>query len=134
MFRIKDVMQTAVICTRPEMPIYDAMRLMARRNIACLPVVNAELNVIGMLSETNVLQTISSNEENDTETVATYMSTDFTAFSPEANMVEVCDYLIHDRARLCPVVDGDQLVGVVSRSDLIRGILRVKGQEAQIQL
>ena len=129
MFRIKDVMQTAVICTRPEMPIYDAIRLMARRNIACLPVVNADLNVVAVLSETNALQTISGSEENDTETVADYMSTDYAAFGPETNMIEICDYLINDRARLCPVVSEDQLVGVVSRSDLIRGILRVKGKE-----
>lgn len=130
MFRIKDIMQKAVICTRPDMPIYDAIRLMARRNIASLPVVNADLNIVGMLTETDALKTISNNEENDTETVADYMSASYAAFDPEANVVEVCDHLLSDGTRVCPVVAEDRLVGVISRSDLVRGILRVKGKEA----
>jgi CBS domain-containing membrane protein len=130
MFRIKDVMQRAVICTRSDMPIYDAIRLMARRNITSMPVVNADLEVIAMFTESDALRTVSGNEENETETVGDYMSPIYAALDPEANVVAASDHLASSHWRLCPVAMEGRLVGVVSRSDLVRGILRVKGQEA----
>ena len=54
MFKAKDVGTKMVITTRPDMPIYDAIRLMTSRNITGLPVVDADLNLIGVLSEKDV--------------------------------------------------------------------------------
>ena len=51
MFKTKDVMTKSIICARPEMPIYDAVRLLAGRSITGMPVVDNELNLIGVLSE-----------------------------------------------------------------------------------
>ena len=43
MFKAKNVMIPAVVCVPPDMPIYDAMRIMVNRNITGLPVVDADL-------------------------------------------------------------------------------------------
>ena len=70
MFKVKDIATKMVITARPEMPIYDAIRLMANRNITGLPVVDAELNLVGVLSERDVLKLLYET----TEAVITTMS------------------------------------------------------------
>jgi len=131
MFRAKDFMKTAVICARPEMPIYDALRLLANRNITSMPVVDAELNLVGMLGENEALKTVYDNREDQSHCVSDFMSRNYTSFDAETNLVELCEHMMTSAAagRLAPITRGRKLLGIVGRSDLVRAILRIKHQE-----
>jgi len=52
---IGEVMRRPVISTKPELQIVEAARLMMSRKIGCLPVVDAELNVLGVITESDLL-------------------------------------------------------------------------------
>ncbi|MCK4958572.1 MAG: CBS domain-containing protein, partial [Planctomycetes bacterium] len=69
MFKVKDAMTTTVVCTRPEMPIYDAVRMLAGRRITGLPVVDADLNLVGVLTEKDVLKMLYDTEDSPEQTV-----------------------------------------------------------------
>ncbi len=49
-----EVMRHPVIATRPDMPIVEAARLMLRRQIGCLPVIDAQSVVTGIITETDL--------------------------------------------------------------------------------
>ena len=49
-----EVMRQPVISTQPDMPIVEAARLMMGRQIGCLPVVDAELAVTGIITESDL--------------------------------------------------------------------------------
>lgn len=53
--RIQDIMVTNVITVSPEMEIKDAVQLMLKHKIGCLPVVAGE-ELIGLVTETDILQ------------------------------------------------------------------------------
>jgi CBS domain-containing protein len=128
MFNVMNVATKMVICTRPEAAIYDAIRIMSNRNITCLPVVDAELNLVGVLSEKDVLKLLYETRDRADQTVADYMSTDVVSLDVKANLIDLCDCLVDSTFRSVPITENGKLYAIASRSDLIQGILRVKHQ------
>jgi len=128
MFNVMDVATKTVISTRPEAAIYDAIRIMANRNIICLPVVDADLNMVGVLSEKDVLRLLYETRDRADQTVADYMSTKVVSLDANANLIDLCDCLVDSTFRSVPITEDGKLCAIASRSDLIRGILRVKHQ------
>jgi len=128
MFKASDVGKKMVITTRPDTPIYDAIRLMANRNLTALPVVDADLNLLGVLSEKNVLRLLYETVDRADQTVADYMSDQAPSLDVNASLIDLCDQLIESGSRVIPLTEDGKLAAVANRSDLIQGILRVKGQ------
>ncbi len=129
MFKAKDIMTKTVVCTRPEMPIYDAIRLLAHRNITGLPVVDADLNLVGLLSEKDVLKMLYATEDHEGQSVSDYMTSDTISFDVNDSLIDLCDCLIDKPFRRVPIVEDGKLMGVTSRSDVIKAILKLKHQE-----
>ena len=128
MFKASDVARKMVVTVRPDTPIYDAMRLLANRNLTALPVVDADLNLIGVLSERDVLKLLNETVDRSGQAVADCMSREVVSLDIDANLIDLCDQLINSDSRAIPLTEGGKLCAIANRSDLIRGILRVKGQ------
>ena len=129
MFKTKDVMTKSIICARPEMPIYDAVRLLAGRSITGMPVVDDELNLIGVLSEKDVLSMLYDTEDSIEQTVSDYMTTGVVSYDVDSSLIDLCDCLTEHHFRRVFVTEDGKLAGVASRSDVIRAILKIKHQE-----
>ena len=112
---VSDIMTTNVITVREEATVEDAARLLARHRMSGLPVVNPTGALIGVVTEHDLLAKRGT-------TVADIMSRGVISVSPETEAEVVVHLLANRRVRRVPVVDGDRLVGIVSRSDLVRQI------------
>ena len=130
MFKAKDIMTRPVVTAQPDMPIYDAIRLLTNRNITGLPVVDEDLNLVGVLSEKDVLKTLYDTNDSPELTVADFMSTETVTFDLDANIVDLCDCLIGNVFRRVPITENGKLVGIASRKDIIQTILKIKHQSA----
>ena len=128
MFKAMDIATKMVVTTKPETPIYDAIRLLANRSISQLPVLDADLNLVGILSEKDVLALLYETRENTRQTVADYMDTNISSLDVSANLIDLCDSLMNNELRSIPVTKDGKLCAIASRADVIRGILRVKNQ------
>jgi acetoin utilization protein AcuB len=53
---IAEVMHRPVVSTHADVQVVEAARLMMSQNIGCLPVVDAEMNVLGVISERDLLE------------------------------------------------------------------------------
>ena len=76
MFKAHDIMTEAVVCTYPDMPIYDAIRLLSRRRLTGLPVVDEDLKLVGLLSEKDILRIMNASDDHSENTVSDYMTED----------------------------------------------------------
>ena len=129
MFKAHEMMVEVVICTYPDTPIYDAIRLLSHRKLTGLPVVDENLNLVGLLSERDVLSIMSDSDDRCENTVSDYMSEEVVSFDVNDNIVELCDCLTENDFRHIPITKDSKLMGVVSRSNLIDAILKLKHQE-----
>jgi CBS domain-containing protein len=113
--KVKQIMTTNVISVPEDQTIEDAARLLSSHRISGLPVVNQDGALVGLVTEYDLIS-------KEGHTVADIMSRSVISVSPETDVEEVSHVLTNRRIRRVPVMEGDQLVGIVSRSDLIKQI------------
>ncbi|MEZ0090922.1 CBS domain-containing protein [Streptacidiphilus sp. EB129] len=139
---VHDVMSHQVATVRRETPFKAIAELLAERDISAVPVVDDSGRVVGVVSEEDLLRKESGQPDPDrlnpslwmrpsdrrraqAETADALMTrTVFTA-CPHWSLVEAAQMMDRHHVKRLPVLDeSDRLVGIVSRSDLLRVFLR----------
>ena len=108
-------MTTNVISVHDTSTVEDAARLLARHRISGLPVVDEGGALVGLVTEHDRISKTRT-------TVADIMTRGVVSVSADTEAEEVTHLLSSNRIRRVPVLDGNKLVGIVSRSDLVRQI------------
>ncbi len=133
---VSEVMTTLVVSIRADAPIQEAVELLHGRRISALPVTDAEEHVIGILSEADVLRQPLQPDprahlrpativDPPLRTVLDAMSSDPVCASSQTDCAEVAKTMVDAGWKSLPVVDDSgRLVGMVSRSDLVRSMTR----------
>lgn len=120
MISIKPVMTREVITVTPKTPVYEALNLFLKHEISGMPVVNEQDNVVGILSEKDVMEILIDKNLDEKKFVEDYMSTDVTSFSEETDAVDICRFFVRSNIRRVPIVKDGKLVGIVSRRDIVK--------------
>jgi CBS domain-containing protein len=113
----KDIMTTRVVTVKPSTPIADAARLLVRRKISGVPVVDEKdkTKVVGILTEADLLAAHSG-----AKTVAEVMRKRVISVAPDTSVDDIAATLVKRKIKRVPVLDGGKLVGIVSRIDVLR--------------
>lgn len=145
--RVRDIMQTEVIMVTSETTVRDLADILAEHKISGVPVVDEERHVVGMVSEADVilqdadlhfpyyiqfldsviyLESVHKFKERFRKAfgakVADIMSTDVVTISPEATIREAATFMADNKINRLPVTDALELVGIVTRGDIVRAI------------
>ena len=135
--RAKDLMTRAVVTVRPGTSAKEAARLLTEHGFTTLPVVDDAERLVGVVAEADLLRnrllpdprTFVHGQPSEpaapaSRTVAEVMATDVVSATPGTHAALLGRLMLDRHLRTIPVVDGDRLVGVVSRRDLLRTIAR----------
>lgn len=142
--KAKDVMTHSVVTIAPEAPIREAITRMIDHRISGMPVVDADVGLVGILTEGDLLRRTetgtdaprrrwlelllgpgsSADEYAHTHgrVVRDVMSAAVISVGMEAPLAEVVRLMEENSIKRVPVVDGKRLVGIVSRADLISAL------------
>jgi len=124
MLETKDIMTKDVICIKKDTPIIEALRLMVKNKVTGIPVVEEGRTLVGILSEQDVLRLFHTFDEEKDRTVSEFMTQPAIHFDQEERLLDVCYCLRDNSIRRVPVTSDGKVVGVVSRSDIIKCILQ----------
>jgi CBS domain-containing protein len=120
---LKSKHNSAVYSIEPGASVFDAVTLMAQKNIGGLLVVEGE-RVIGIVTERDVARRVVLNARAPKDTpLRDIMTTSVMGVPPERTSEECMALMTEHRLRHLPVMEGDTLIGVVSIGDLVKGIL-----------
>ncbi len=126
MFQAKDIMTTKLISIGPEAKVKEAVKLIVRNNISGLPVVNKDNEVIGIVSEKDLLDLLF-NPEDLEASISKIMVTRVTTIPGDATLFDVGEVFLSNSFRRLPVVDDkNRIIGLISRRDLLRTIDKLK--------
>ncbi len=124
MLEAKDIMTKQVICIRKETPIFEAIRLMADKNITGIPVTEDDLTLVGMLSEQDVLRLFHTYDDEKGRTVNDFMTQPVIHFEEHELLLDVCYCLRDNHIRRVPITSNGKVSGVISRSDILKCIIK----------
>lgn len=143
----KAIMSTPVVTVRPGASIADAAELMLARKIGCLPVVRDDGTVAGIISEGDFLRRVELGTQRprarwleflvgpgniadeyvraNGRQVDQVMTPDVFSAAPSASLAEIVGLMIENNIKNVPIIQAGKLVGIVTRTDLLRALLRV---------
>ena len=128
-----DVMTRPVLTVRSDDDVEQAAALLASNNLTAAPVLDREGELVGMVSEgdllrARVVQVPDPSHPGAPETTARFvsdvMSREVIALPAEADLSVVADAMLTHHVHSVPIVDGSEVVGIVCRHDLLRLYVR----------
>ncbi|RSM49342.1 signal transduction protein [Actinoplanes sp. ATCC 53533] len=148
--RTKDLMSSPVHLVWQNASVESAAELMTAKSVTALPVVDASGALVGMVSEGDLLwhrvpadPTAHVRRHPDTDPqhrpgmVLEVMAQSPLTTTPDTDVAEVADMMIQHDVRSLPVVEGREVVGIISRRDILRAMVRsddVLAKEVQHRL
>jgi signal-transduction protein with cAMP-binding, CBS, and nucleotidyltransferase domain len=122
---------SAVWSIAPNSMVFDAIQLMADKNVGALPVLdNGQL--IGMISERDYTRKVSLKGKSSKQTPVRDIMTQEVVTMNLADSIGECMRVMTDcRVRHLPVMEGEKMVGLVSLGDLVKWV--ISAQAATIE-
>ncbi len=133
MLKAKEIMVTEVMTVNEDCPLSDAIRVLVENRITGLPVVNSANELVGMVSEKDILSLAyrmiaNPAQGDDGRQVTQMMSKEVVSFGPETNLADICQCFIGHSFRRVPIVEDGKLVGLISRRDIVSHAFKVTCQ------
>jgi CBS domain-containing protein len=126
MKKVKAILKTKgheVWSIDPGASVYDAIHLMAEKEIGALAVMEGP-KLVGIMSERDYArQIILKGRSSETTKVEEIMTTKIVHVTPEEDSVECMTLMTDHRIRHLPILEGDKVVGMISIGDLVRSII-----------
>jgi CBS domain-containing protein len=131
---ILDILQlkgTTVWTIRPDATVFEAIQLMADKNIGAVLVTDRE-KLIGIISERDYTRKVALKGKSSKELKVREILTEKMIHVSPQHTIEECLRLMTDhRVRHLPVLDGDKIAGVISIGDLVNWV--ISAQNATIR-
>jgi len=144
-----DIMKSEVVTIKEDSSVQELARLLARKKISGAPVVDDENRVVGVVSEDDLvsqdadihfphyiellgniiyLESVKKYEERLEKAAASavgdIMTTEVITVQKAAPLHEIATLMTDHKVNRLPVLDGDILVGIITRSDVVRAMAR----------
>lgn len=139
--KISELMSPDVLTVGPQASLKEVARRMLQAGVSGLPVTSDDGELVGIITEADfvageadrravkragLLRFFTDQHEvpSHERTVADVMTKDVVVVSPDADHAEAARLMEKERIKRLPVVDDGQLVGLVSRADMLRAFVR----------
>src|SRR6266571_5949178 len=112
-----------VLSVSPDMPVFEALGVMADKNVGALLVVEGE-ELVGIFSERDYARKVILKGKTSKETpVREIMSSHVLYVRPEQTIEDCMALMTDKRVRHLPVLDQGKLVGVISIGDVVKALI-----------
>jgi len=141
---VRDVMVAPVITVEPSATVQEVAKLLLEKRISAVPVLDGNGKLVGIVSEGDLLHRVEAGTERHRSwwlqaliesdklaaeyvkshgrKVSDIMTRNVITASPETPLHEVASLLERNAIRRVPIVENGQLVGIVSRANLLQAV------------
>jgi CBS domain-containing protein len=118
--QVRDGMSNVVLTVGPGHTLREAARLMSERGVGAAVVIDPESPGPGIVTERDVLASVAKGQDPDAELVQDHLTEDVIVASPDWSLERAAEAMTDGGFRHLIVVDGADLLGVLSMRDIVR--------------
>jgi len=123
---LREIMSRQLVTVTPDTPLSEARHLLAEHRIRRLPVI-AGRRLVGIVSDRDIR---SASASHDRTPVAQIMTRNVVTATSQMRVDEAARIMLDGRFGGLPVVDGGELTGIVTETDLLRALIDVLETES----
>ena len=116
-----------VITANPSTTIEEAMDLLIKNKISCLPVLESDGKLVGIISDKDIFKKVHETKgKYHSLKVEDVMSTNLIVGLPTDNLEYIAGIMDKNWIRHIPIVEADNMIGLVSEGDIIKTMTQNK--------
>ncbi len=125
---IADYMTKHVFTLKKETNVFEAIKSLLAHKVTCAPVVDEHGKLIGMFSEKDSMRVVLNCAYNQgvSGTVGEFMTKEILTVDGDSSIVDLAERFKDSTVRSFPVFRDNELVGVVSRTDVLKALISIK--------
>lgn len=132
---VSDIMTRQLVIFLPDQSIHDVMQAFIKNRISGGPVVDKDGRLVGVISEADCMKEISDSRYFNLpildKSVAHFMTKKVDTIGANTSVFDAAALFSKSSRRRYPVIENNQLVGQVSRKDIVIAALEMKSQTWQ---
>jgi CBS domain-containing protein len=129
--RVNELMSSPAISVEPGLPLKEVAEVMLHHGVSTVPVVDTSDGIIGIVSQTDLL-TIQAHrsaaplakDEREVRIASDLMTRAVISTAPETSLDDLVRLMLEHNVKRVPVVADGRLIGMISRTDVIRVLTR----------
>ena len=121
---VEDYMSKRLVTLTKDADVIDAVNKLLDHKITSAPVVDQRGHLLGMFSEKDVMDIVLETVYNQSMSgkVGDYMTTEVISVNADSSIVDLAEKFQQSTVRSFPVFQDNDLVGIVSRTDVLRAL------------
>ena len=123
----QDIMVTKLVTLRPQMDVFQAIGLLLKHRISGAPVISDDRRLVGIFSEKCCMRVLveGAYDQLPSTEVFAFMDTDVLSVTEETDLLTIAQIFRDKPYRRLPVLRDDELVGQISRRDVLHAAHRL---------
>ena len=99
----RDIMTKDVLCVHPDTSIIETIDILLENKISGVPVTDESNNLVGIVSEKDLLQILFRNDIDVKATIEPFMSKNVLSFDEEDSVTDICEFFLENNFRRVPI-------------------------------
>jgi CBS domain-containing protein len=129
---IAKLIERSCVTTRAECPLDDLIAILAGRRIGTVVVVDRDHQVIGIVSERDIIRHLSTGGTTADTLTKNIMTSKVITVENNVTSAQLMQLMTEHRIRHVPITHDGKLVGIVSIGDVVKRLLEKYEQEAEL--
>ena len=117
--KVRDCMNTNVIWLTPDLNINQCIDIMNEHHIGCVPICNNDKNVVGLVTDRDILmRAVINNKDLNSTKVSDIMTTGVYCCEVNSDIEQATVVMSENQVRRLPVIDNKKIAGILTLTDL----------------
>ena len=115
---LREIMTPGVVTADADTEVREVAKLMRDHNVGSVVICDSDGGPAAMITDRDVALGVVAGERAGSEPVREHVSTPLVTGEPQMDLEEAAALMVQHRIRRLPVVEGDELVGIVTLDDI----------------
>ncbi|MET0136010.1 MAG: CBS domain-containing protein [Kibdelosporangium sp.] len=123
MTRAREIMTPDPVCVREGSTVREAAQLLAEAGVGAMPICGADNRLKGMVTDRDiVVKVLAEGKDPRAVKVSELAQGEVVTIGADDEVTQIMDTMSKYKVRRLPVIDGDDLVGIISQADVARAL------------